>query len=690
MNETVSSPVGTERIGQILVMTIDNPPVNATSWAVRSALTQALAELEADDSLRAGVLIGGGATFVAGADIREFGAPASLVPSLAQVVDAIAACSKPIVAAVHGVALGGGFELALGCDARVAVAGSMLGLPEVTLGILPAAGGTQRLARRVGLARAMGMICSGERFNAQRALALGLVDEVVQDGLLERAIAMAQGLTAKRDLLDEPMPLEDAAAVQAAENAALRAGKRRPAVLAAIESIKNAARLPKLEGLAEERRYFQELRLTPDAFGLRHQFFSEREALKTPAHLKTQARPVQVVAVIGAGTMGAGIAISVLDAGLDVLLLERDAAALQRGMERIRTHYRERVAAGKMPAERAEACLQRLSDSLDWQRLAQADLVIEAVFEEMAIKQEVFRTIDAHARPGAVLATNTSYLDVDAIASATSRPADVLGLHFFSPANVMKLLEVVRGARTGADVLATGLALGKRLGKMPILCGNAFGFVGNRIYNVYRQQCEFMLEDGAWPEQVDEALEAFGFAMGPFSVADLAGLDIPWRMRKSQAATRDPRTRYVDILDQLCELGRHGRKTGAGYYQHPDGKPGPRVSDAMVRGIVEQASQRRGLHRRPLQAEEIQRRAMLAMINETAWLLHEGVASRASDIDVAMVQGYGFPRWVGGPVFWARQQDRAQLERDLRELAETSGHGFEVADLSLLLDQENP
>lgn len=687
MNEKVDSPVRTERIGQILVMTINNPPVNASSWAVRCALAAAVAQLQADDSLQSGVLIGSGSTFVSGADIREFGAPASREPSLAQVVDAMVACSKPIVAALHGYALGGGFELALGCDARVAVAGCMLGLPEVTLGILPAAGGTQRLPRRVGLARAMGMICKGERFTAERGLALGLVDEVVQDGLRERAIAMAQGLAAKRDLLDEPMPVEDPAEVQAAEQAALRAGKSRPAVRAAIESIKNAARLPKLEGLAQERRYFQELRLTPDAFGLRHQFFAERQALKAPADLAAQPRPVQVVAVVGAGTMGAGIAINALDVALDVILMERDAEALQRGMERIQTHYRERVAAGKETAQRAEACLQRLSGSLDWARLAQADLIIEAVFEELAVKQEVFRTIDAHARVGAVLATNTSYLDVDAIAEVTQRPADVLGLHFFSPANVMKLLEVVRGANTSADVLATGVALGKRLNKLPVVCGNAFGFIGNRIYNVYRQQCEFMLEDGAWPEEVDEALEAFGFAMGPFSVADLAGLDIPWRMRKSQAAMRDPRVRYVDVLDQLCEQGRYGRKTGAGYYQHPNGKPGPRVSDATVRQIIEGASQRRGLTRRPLPAEEIQRRAMLAMVNEAAWLMSEGVATRATDIDVVLVHGYGFPRWVGGPVLWASQQDRAQLQKDLQAQADISGHGAKVADISFLLDQ---
>ncbi|MDD5031071.1 MAG: 3-hydroxyacyl-CoA dehydrogenase NAD-binding domain-containing protein, partial [Rhodoferax sp.] len=321
----------------------------------------------------------------------------------------------------------------------------------------------------------------------------------------------------------------------------------------------------------------------------------------------------------------------------------------------------------------------------DWIQLSRADLIIEAVFEEMAVKQEVFQKIDMHARAGAVLASNTSYLDVDAIANATARPQDVLGLHFFSPANVMKLLEVVRGAQTAPDVLATGMALGKTLKKLPVLTGNAFGFIGNRIYNAYRNQCEYLLEGGAWPEDVDNALQAFGFAMGPFAVADLSGLDIAWRMRKAQAANRDPRQRYVAILDQLCERGRLGRKTDAGYYAYQDGKQ-IKTTDATVRQIIETASSQRGLTRRTLPPEEIQRRALLAMVNEAALLLAQGIASRASDIDVVLVQGYGFPRWQGGPVFWARQQDRGALERDLQTLAKDAGHGYVVADLSILLN----
>jgi 3-hydroxyacyl-CoA dehydrogenase len=602
------------------------------------------------------------------------------------VIAAIEACSKPVVAALHGVALGGGMELALGCDARIALAGSVLGLPEVTLGIIPGAGGTQRLPRRTGLARALKMVCSGERVKAAEAQSLRLIDKVVESDLREHALALAASMAGRKcRIREESPPPEDKAIVEQAALAAARAGKGRPAVLAAIEAVRDAVRLPFDEALAREREVFQRLRESTEAAALRHQFFAERDAVRLPADVKAKAREVNTVAIIGAGTMGTGIAISALDAGLSVVLLEQDAAALERGRQRVLDHYRSRVSAGKLKAAVAAASEARFHPGTDWAALRQADLVIEAVFEDMGVKMEVFKKIDIHARDGAVLATNTSYLDVDAIARATSRPQDVLGLHFFSPANVMKLLEVVRGAKTSADVLATGMALGKTLRKMPVLTGNAFGFIGNRIYNAYRKQCEFMLEDGAWPEDVDSALQTFGFAMGPFAVADLSGLDIAWRMRKAQGATRDPRERYVAILDHLCELGRLGRKAGAGYYRYEDGKQ-VKTTDDVVRGIIEKASGQRGIARRALSAEEIQRRALLAMANEAALLLADGVAQRAGDIDVVLVQGYGFPRWQGGPVFWARQQDRAALKSDLQQLAASSGHGLTVADMSQLLN----
>jgi 3-hydroxyacyl-CoA dehydrogenase len=414
-----------------------------------------------------------------------------------------------------------------------------------------------------------------------------------------------------------------------------------------------------------------------------HLVLSEAQAAELPDALKVVPRTCAAVAIIGAGTMGTGIAICALDAGLKVILLEQDGAALQRGSDRVASHYQGRVAKGKLSLEAAAAAQALLTLSTDWTLLTKADLVIEAVFEDMAVKQEVFKKIDTHARAGAVLATNTSYLDVDSIANATRRPQDLLGLHFFSPANVMKLLEVVRGKQTAPDVLATGMALGKRLKKTPVLTGNAFGFIGNRIYNAYRRQCEFMLEDGAWPEEVDAALEAFGFAMGPFTVADLSGLDIAWRMRKAQAATRDPRERYVAILDHLCEQNRLGRKTDAGYYTYVDGKRSP-TTDDLVHGIITQASAARGITRRTLSTHEIQRRALLAMANEAALLLTEGVAARAGDVDVVLVYGYGFPRAQGGPVFWARQQEAATLKQDLQALVQAAGHGFVLGDVAQL------
>jgi 3-hydroxyacyl-CoA dehydrogenase len=686
---SIGCVVRQEAIGPVLLITIDHPPINATSHTVRAGLVAAFDELSRRPDLAAAVLIGAGSTFIAGADIREFGQPA-LEPSLPAVMAAIEACPKPVVAALHGSALGGGLEVALACDARIALKGTSLGLPEVTLGVVPGAGGTQRLPRRVGLVRGIEMVGRGERISANEALKLRLIDAVVEDDLQTQAIALATRLDGRKcRIRDEAVAPTDERVVDQAAQTVAKAGKRRPAVLAAIELVRDAARLRFDEGLAKERACFLELRNSTEAAALRHQFFAEREATRLPRELNAQPRPLKTVAVIGAGTMGSGIAIAALDAGITVILLEQDAEALQRGRERVADHYRQRVAAGKLEATQASATEARLSTSLDWALLAQADLVIEAVFEDLAVKQEVFRRIDAHARPGAVLATNTSYLDVDAIAQATNRPQDVLGLHFFSPANVMKLLEVVRGAQTAPDVLATGNALGKALRKMPVLCGNRFGFIGNRIYNAYRTQCEFMLEDGAWPEDVDRALEGFGFAMGPFAVADLSGLDIAWRMRRARAATRDPRERYVPVLDRLCEQGRLGRKAGRGYYLYDNGRQ-VRTTDAAVRAVIELASAERGLVRRPLAPDDIVRRALAAMVNEAALLLAEGVAQRASDIDVVLVQGYGFPRWQGGPVFWARQQNRASLDVEMLRLGEAVGFGFVGGDLSRLIEVPAP
>ncbi len=673
----------------IAVVTLNHPPVNSLSQVLRTFIVQALDAAEADSAVRGIVLAGNDKAFSAGADVAELGTPAQLAePILLTVLARVAACRKPVVAALSGVALGGGLELAMTCHGRVALGHARVGLPEINLGLIPGSTGTQLLPRLVGVPQALGMMLSGQPQTAQAWADSGLFDRVVADDVVAAACALARQWAEPGALPvgTRERTLDTAAVAEqvAAERAKLNARQRlQPAYGALMDAVAGCA-LPFAEGAKRERERFLQLVPSNAAQALRHQFKAEREATKLPPDVQAEPRPVQTVAVIGAGTMGAGIAICALDAGLNVLLLEQNDEALARGQQRVTEHYSGRVAAGKMKPAVADAAQARLTATTDWTQLARADVVIEAVFEDLAVKQGVFRQIDAHARPGAVLATNTSYLDIDQIAHATSRPQDVLGLHFFSPANVMKLLEVVRGAQTAPDVLATGMALGRTLRKMPVLCGNAFGFIGNRIYNAYRKQCEFMLEDGAWPEDVDNALTGMGFAMGPFAVADLSGLDIAWRMRKAQATTRDPRERYVSILDQLCEQGRLGRKTGAGYYTYTDGKAA-KTTDATVRGIIEQASAARGISRQSLTAEQICRRALLAMVNEAALLLAEGVAARASDIDVVLVQGYGFPRWEGGPVFWARQQDRAALARDLQALAQEAGHGFRLGDLSGLL-----
>jgi 3-hydroxyacyl-CoA dehydrogenase len=680
--------------GPLAIITLDNPPVNSLGHALRQRIVAALDAAQADTTVCAVVLTGNDKAFCAGADVSEFGTPLQRAePVLATVLAKVEACRKPVVAAISGVALGGGLELALACHSRVALDSAKLGLPEILLGLIPGSGGTQRLPRLVGVDTALAMMQSGQAQTARQLMDSGLLDDVVSQDLIDaacaRAISLADELAVNRTPLprarDRQLDPTTTLARLTIERTKLTPRQQlQPAYTALLDALQ-AATLPLDEGLQRERELFLQLQASTQSKALRYQFFAEREATKLPAKLSATPRPLQTVAIIGAGTMGAGIAICALDAGLAVILLEQDGEALQRGQQRVTDHYQGRVTAGKMKASLAAANEARLTPTIDWAQLSHADLVIEAVFEDLAVKQDVFKKIDQYARAGAVLATNTSYLDVDAIANATRRPQDVLGLHFFSPANVMKLLEVVRGAQSSPDVLATGMELGKKLKKLPVLTGNAFGFIGNRIYNAYRKQCEFMLEDGAWPEDVDSALQAFGFAMGPFAVADLSGLDIAWRMRKSQAASRDPRERYVNILDQLCEQGRLGRKTGAGYYNYVDGKKS-RVTDAVVHDIIAQASQHRGIARHPLNAAQIQRRAMLAMVNEAALLLQEGVASRASDIDVVLVQGYGFPRWEGGPVFWARQQERATLENEMHTLAREAGHGFVLADLSNLLD----
>ena len=668
---------------EVMVITVDNPPINAGSTEVRQGLLDAIHLLESNIDLKAAVIIGSGNTFIAGSDIKEFSQPLA-DPHLPLVIEAIENCSKPVVCALHGAALGGGFELALGCDARIALEGTILGLPEVTLGIIPGAGGTQRLPRLVGVEKSIELICSGSRIKADVALELGIVSEVVKTELLTHAITLARSMIGvKNRIRDRSTPAVLAEMVAAASKKALKAGKNRPQVQRAIEMICNSLKLPIDEALAIEREVFQGLRTSVEAKALRHQFFSERKLFKALGFNDAKPQTLNQIAVIGAGTMGSGIAMACLNAGYAVILLDQNEVALANGVKRVEQFYESRLHSGKMHQETVLELLGRFLHSSNWNAIASADLVIEAVFEDIAVKHQVFKEIDDHAKEDALLASNTSYLDIDAIAAASKNPSRVFGLHFFSPAQVMKLIEVVRCKATSSIAMATGFSFAKRLGKMPIISANSFGFIGNRIYAAYRRQCEYMLEEGAYPEQIDKALEDYGFAMGPFAVADLSGLDIAWGMRKSQAATRNPEHRYVSIPDALCLANRLGRKTGAGYYLYAEGAK-EKSTDPIVHEMIDAASKAKGLQRRTVTPEEIVKRVLLTMINEVAHLLSENVAREASDCDIALVNGYGFPRWQGGPTFIASEMGQALLDQGLRELAILSGPGFVLANTDVL------
>ncbi len=677
------SKIKIHHAAEVMVITVDNPPINAGSTEVRQGLLDAIHLLESNIDLKAAVIIGSGNTFIAGSDIKEFSQPLA-DPHLPLVIEAIENCSKPVVCALHGAALGGGFELALGCDARIALEGTILGLPEVTLGIIPGAGGTQRLPRLVGVEKSIELICSGSRIKADVALELGIVSEVVKTELLTHAITLARSMIGvKNRIRDRSTPAVLAEMVAAASKKALKAGKNRPQVQRAIEMICNSLKLPIDEALAIEREVFQGLRTSVEAKALRHQFFSERKLFKALGFNDAKPQTLNQIAVIGAGTMGSGIAMACLNAGYAVILLDQNEVALANGVKRVEQFYESRLHSGKMHQETVLELLGRFLHSSNWNAIASADLVIEAVFEDIAVKHQVFKEIDDHAKEDALLASNTSYLDIDAIAAASKNPSRVFGLHFFSPAQVMKLIEVVRCKATSSIAMATGFSFAKRLGKMPIISANSFGFIGNRIYAAYRRQCEYMLEEGAYPEQIDKALEDYGFAMGPFAVADLSGLDIAWGMRKSQAATRNPEHRYVSIPDALCLANRLGRKTGAGYYLYAEGAK-EKSTDPIVHEMIDAASKAKGLQRRTVTPEEIVKRVLLTMINEVAHLLSENVAREASDCDIALVNGYGFPRWQGGPTFIASEMGQALLDQGLRELAILSGPGFVLANTDVL------
>ena len=637
----------------VLLIEIDHPPVNALSTDVRKGLLAALAHGETTADVAAMVITGAGSIFVGGADIREFGAP-PVEPVLPTVLAAIETSAKPVVAAINGAALGGGLEVALAAHRRIAGPAATLALPEVKLGIVPGAGGTQRLPRLIGIPAAIDLIATGRTVPASEVLRLGIVDRIESGDLRAAAIAEATSLvgTALRRTGACEIPPATAEAIDAAASKALARARGQTAPHDAVRLVRLAAERPFAEGLAEERRTFLTLRGSEQATALRHVFFAERAAAKVTGLEDVKPRLVETIGVVGLGLMGSGIAASALNAGFSVIGIEPSEDAAAKGRSRIEGLLDRALQSGRIDEAGKVDRLRRLTTSVELQSLNDADLVIEAVFDDLAVKTDLFVRLDGLVRPDAILATNTSYLDPDAIAAATTRPERVLGLHFFSPANVMRLLEVVRCARTAPDVLATGLAVAKRLRKLPIVCGVTEGFIGNRIFSAYRREAEFLLEDGALPQQIDAAMESYGFAMGPFAVFDLAGLEIAWARRKRQAATRDPKARYVDVADHLCEAGRLGMKAGRGWYRYRDGK---REVDPEVTALIEQRRAAKGLAARSISDDEIRQRVLGAMAAEGAALLSEGIAARASDIDLVMINGYGFPAHKGGPMFAAEQ-----------------------------------
>jgi len=645
--------------GDVAVVTLNNPPVNGLGLATRTAAVEGLLRAAQDPAVKAIVVTGAGKAFSGGADIREFNSPKALAePTLHTLIRTVEESAKPVVAAIHTVCMGGGLELALGANYRVALPGAQIALPEVKLGLLPGAGGTQRLPRVLGLETALDMIVTGTPVASEKLAGTALFDELLPAGadLVEGAVAFARRVADVRPLpkvRERQVEHADAAAFLAAARARVKAEAGPfPAPVECVETVAASVEKPFEDGLKFERERFIALTQTIESKALRHAFFAERAASKVPdVPADTPVRPIRSAAVVGAGTMGGGIAMNFANAGIPVTILETKQEALDKGLATIRKNYENTVKKGKLAPEKAEQRAGLIRGTLDYADIAQADIVIEAVFEDMGVKESVFRQLDATMKPGAILASNTSTLDLDRIAAFTSRPQDVIGLHFFSPANVMKLLEIVRGKETAKDVLATALALSKKIRKTGVVSGVCDGFIGNRMVEQYIRQAGFLLDEGALPQQVDRAIERFGFAMGPFRMGDLAGNDIGWYIRKRRYVEM-PGVQYSRTADLLCEQGRFGQKTGAGWYDYHAGDrtphPSPLVDDMIVRH-----SQDLGIERRAIADEEIVERLVYALVNEGAQILEEGIALRASDIDMVYLSGYGFPLFRGGPMFYA-------------------------------------
>lgn len=678
----MTDAIGYELDGDIAILKAQNPPVNALGHAVRVGLVEGIERAEKDGA-KAVLIYGEGATFFAGADIREFG-QAPKPPSLPDICKLIESAPLIVVSSLHGTALGGGLEVALATHYRIAVPSAKVGLPEVLLGILPGAGGTQRLPRVAGVEAALDMITTGRQVRADEALKLGILDRI-EDGE-PRDI----GLAYVRELLESgaprrpvsEMPAPDPVDFDAAHDAVLKRGRGQLSPATAVRAVQAATELPFEEGMKHERELFTELMNTDQREGLIHAFFSERAVSKLPELKGVDPRPLNAIGVIGGGTMGAGIATAALLSGLTVTMLEMTSEAAETAKGRISGNLQGALKRGKISKEQFDSLTEKaLSLATGYDALKDADLVIEAVFEDMEVKKKVFAQLDAVCKPGAVLATNTSYLDVNEIAAATSRPSDVIGLHFFSPAHVMKLLEVVVADHTAPDVVATGFALGKRLSKISVRAGVCDGFIGNRILSTYRTAADHMILDGASPFQIDTALEDFGFAMGPYAVADLAGLDIGWAVRKRRRAEGlDPRVRDSFYADKLCEDGHYGQKTGKGYYDYSAG-PKSRVPNPDVMPLIEAERAEKGITPRDFTDEEIVRRYMAAMVNESAKVVGEGIARRPLDVDMTLLFGYGFPRYHGGPLKWADLQGLPGLLDDIKSYAKEDPFFWEPAPL---------
>ncbi len=665
--------------GEVAVITLDNPPVNGLGHELRTRLVAGIDAAQADSAVKAIVITGAGAFFSGGADIREFNTPKAMAePTLHTVIRTAEASAKPVIAAINGTCMGGGLELSLACHFRVAAPAAQIALPEVKLGLLPGAGGTQRLPRVVGVETALNMIVSGNPVPAEQLKATALFDEIVAGDFPEGALAFARKVVAEKRPLkrirDIKIDFPNADAFfQFARNSVGAVAKNLPAPLKCVDAVAASVSKPFDEGLRYERELFIQLAQTTESKALRHAFFGERAAAKIPdVPADTPTRKVERVAVIGAGTMGGGITMNFLNAGIPVTILETKQEALDRGVATIRKNYEASVKRGKLTADKVERNMGLLKPTLSYDDIKSADLVIEAVFEEMGVKEGVFRKLDEIMKPGAILATNTSTLDVDKIAGFTKRPEDVVGMHFFSPANIMKLLEMVRGKKTAKDVLATVMGIAKKIRKTAVVSGVCDGFIGNRMLEQYQRQVMFLLEEGATPQQVDRAMEKFGMAMGPFRVSDLAGNDIGWAVRKRRYIEK-PNVLYSHIADRLCEMGRFGQKTGAGWYRYEPGKRDA-IPDPAVEEMIAAYRKEKGFTPRKIGDDEIVERCVYALVNEAAKILEEGIAARASDVDMVYLTGYGFPLHRGGPMFYADTIGPYNVARSMQRYA-ANPHG---------------